>query len=139
MHEAPERAWTLEELAQEAGLSRATFARIFSANDDDLTGRVPAPHKAEISLGNVGRLTHLANRRRATRLEKRLALSAKRGMRGMCRSLAGELSPRGIRVNAVVPVVIETPIWGERPHRPKPLLSRRATYDGLQLRQRLSV
>jgi len=31
MHEAPERAWTLEELAQEAGLSRAAFARIFSA------------------------------------------------------------------------------------------------------------
>ena len=31
MREAPERAWTLEELAQEAGLSRAAFARIFSA------------------------------------------------------------------------------------------------------------
>src|SRR5260221_11458144 len=27
MHEAPERAWTLEELSQEAGLSRAAFAR----------------------------------------------------------------------------------------------------------------
>src|ERR1700724_1171136 len=32
IHEAPERAWTLEELAQEAGLSRAAFARIFSAS-----------------------------------------------------------------------------------------------------------
>src|SRR6266481_7384228 len=32
MHEAPERAWTLEELSQEAGLSRAAFARIFSAS-----------------------------------------------------------------------------------------------------------
>jgi AraC family transcriptional activator of mtrCDE len=29
MHEAPERAWTLEELAKEAGLSRAAFARNF--------------------------------------------------------------------------------------------------------------
>jgi hypothetical protein len=28
-------------------------------HDDDLTGRVPAPHEAEISLGNVGRLTHM--------------------------------------------------------------------------------
>jgi len=37
--------------------------------------------------------------------------AGKAGVRGMCRSLAGELSPRGIRVNAVVPVVIETPIW----------------------------
>jgi AraC family transcriptional activator of mtrCDE len=30
MHDAPERAWTLEELAKEAGLSRAAFARNFS-------------------------------------------------------------------------------------------------------------
>lgn len=32
MHESPERAWTLEELAKEAGLSRATFARQFNAS-----------------------------------------------------------------------------------------------------------
>jgi AraC-like DNA-binding protein len=32
MHEAPERSWTLEELAQEAGLSRAAFARGFNAS-----------------------------------------------------------------------------------------------------------
>lgn len=32
IHEAPERAWTLEELAEEAGLSRAAFARNFSAS-----------------------------------------------------------------------------------------------------------
>ncbi|RDV00630.1 cupin domain-containing protein [Trinickia dinghuensis] len=30
MHEAPERPWTLDELAKEAGLSRAAFARHFS-------------------------------------------------------------------------------------------------------------
>lgn len=32
IHESPERAWTLEELAKEAGLSRATFARQFNAS-----------------------------------------------------------------------------------------------------------
>ena len=32
MHEAPERAWTLETLAKEAGLSRAAFVRQFSAS-----------------------------------------------------------------------------------------------------------
>jgi NAD(P)-dependent dehydrogenase (short-subunit alcohol dehydrogenase family) len=31
--------------------------------------------------------------------------ASKAGVRAMCRSLAGELSPRGIRVNAVVPGV----------------------------------
>ena len=37
MHEAPERAWTLEDLARVAGLSRAAFARNFSAS----VGEVP--------------------------------------------------------------------------------------------------
>jgi NAD(P)-dependent dehydrogenase (short-subunit alcohol dehydrogenase family) len=37
--------------------------------------------------------------------------ASKAGVRAMCRSPAGELSPRGIRVNAVVPGVIEAPIW----------------------------
>jgi AraC family transcriptional activator of mtrCDE len=32
IHETPERAWTLEDLAQEAGLSRAAFARNFSTS-----------------------------------------------------------------------------------------------------------
>ena len=32
MHEAPERAWTLEDFARVAGLSRAAFARNFSAS-----------------------------------------------------------------------------------------------------------
>jgi AraC-like DNA-binding protein len=32
MHEAPELAWTLEDLAQEVGLSRAAFARNFNAS-----------------------------------------------------------------------------------------------------------
>jgi AraC-like DNA-binding protein len=32
IHEAPERAWTLKDLAREAGMSRAAFARNFSAS-----------------------------------------------------------------------------------------------------------
>lgn len=32
IHEAPERAWTLENLAREAGLSRSALARNFSAS-----------------------------------------------------------------------------------------------------------
>ncbi|MCM3869594.1 MAG: AraC family transcriptional regulator [Pyrinomonadaceae bacterium] len=32
IHEAPEQAWTVEALAQEASLSRAAFARNFSAS-----------------------------------------------------------------------------------------------------------
>jgi NAD(P)-dependent dehydrogenase (short-subunit alcohol dehydrogenase family) len=37
----------------------------------------------------------------------------------MGRSLAGELSPRGIRVNVVVPGVIEPPIWDRIPRSPE--------------------
>jgi NAD(P)-dependent dehydrogenase (short-subunit alcohol dehydrogenase family) len=45
--------------------------------------------------------------------------ASKAGVRAMGRSLAGELSPRGIRVNVVVPGVIETPIWDRIPRSPE--------------------
>ncbi|MDN7182832.1 AraC family transcriptional regulator [Caballeronia sp. SEWSISQ10-4 2] len=52
MHEAPERAWTLEELAQEVGLSRAAFARNFSAS----VGEPPHSYLTRWRMGVAARL-----------------------------------------------------------------------------------
>jgi NAD(P)-dependent dehydrogenase (short-subunit alcohol dehydrogenase family) len=49
----------------------------------------------------------------------------------MCRSLAGELSPRGIRVNAVVPGVIETPISGRTAVPPEVAAAREHRLKGM--------
>ncbi|TGL76215.1 SDR family oxidoreductase [Leptospira yasudae] len=38
--------------------------------------------------------------------------ASKAGVRAMARSLAAELSPKGIRINTVVPGATKTPIWG---------------------------
>lgn len=66
MHEAPERAWTLEELAQEAGLSRAAFARNFNAS----VGEPPHSYLTRWRMGVAAqllqetslRLTEIASR-----------------------------------------------------------------------------
>lgn len=43
--------------------------------------------------------------------------ATKAGVRAMARSLAGDLSPRGIRVNVVAPGATKTPIWSRNGRR----------------------
>jgi NAD(P)-dependent dehydrogenase (short-subunit alcohol dehydrogenase family) len=45
--------------------------------------------------------------------------ASKAGGRAMPRSLAADLSPRGIRVNVISPGATKTPIWGRNPISPK--------------------
>jgi AraC-like DNA-binding protein len=52
IHEAPERAWTLENLAEEAGLSRAAFARNFIAS----VGEPPHSYLTRWRMGIAARL-----------------------------------------------------------------------------------
>ncbi|WP_267956583.1 AraC family transcriptional regulator [Paraburkholderia sp. HP33-1] len=52
IHEAPERAWTLEELAREASLSRAAFARNFCA----LVGEPPHQYLTRWRMGIAAQL-----------------------------------------------------------------------------------
>lgn len=55
MHEAPDIAWTLDDLAKEAGLSRASFARQFSA----IVGEPPHAYLTRWRMGVASQL--LAN------------------------------------------------------------------------------
>lgn len=52
IHEAPERAWTLDKLAKEAGLSRAAFARNFCA----LVGEPPHQYLTRWRMGIAAQL-----------------------------------------------------------------------------------
>jgi NAD(P)-dependent dehydrogenase (short-subunit alcohol dehydrogenase family) len=63
--------------------------------------------------------------------------ASKAGVRAMGRSLAGELSPRGIRVNVVVPGVIETPIWDRIPRTPEAAAATSARLHSMIPLQRL--
>jgi NAD(P)-dependent dehydrogenase (short-subunit alcohol dehydrogenase family) len=45
--------------------------------------------------------------------------ASKAGVRALARTLAADLSPRGIRVNVVSPGATKTPIWGRNPIPPE--------------------
>jgi AraC family transcriptional activator of mtrCDE len=59
MHDSPERAWTLQELAKAAGLSRATFARQFHAS----IGEPPHGYLTRWRMGVAARLLQETNLR----------------------------------------------------------------------------
>ncbi|OWR32705.1 short-chain dehydrogenase [Saccharibacillus sp. O23] len=74
-----------------------------------LTVQAALPHlKAGASVILVGSVIANSGRPGAS------AYAASKGaVTAMARSLVGELSPRGIRVNTVIPGPIRTPIWGQ--------------------------
>jgi NAD(P)-dependent dehydrogenase (short-subunit alcohol dehydrogenase family) len=53
--------------------------------------------------------------------------ASKAGVRAMVRNFASELSPRGIRVNLVVPGAARTPIWANRAPTPEAMTVLEAT------------
>jgi AraC-like DNA-binding protein len=57
IHDSPEKQWTLEQLAQEAGLSRAAFARQFS----DTVGEAPHNYLTRWRMGVAARLLENTN------------------------------------------------------------------------------
>jgi AraC-like DNA-binding protein len=87
IHEAPERAWTLEELAQEAALSRAAFARNFCAS----VGEPPHQYLTRWRMGIAAQLleeTELRLGEIASRVGYRSAFSFSRAFK-----LARGISP----------------------------------------------
>jgi len=62
------------------------------------------PNASIIGVGSISATRSLPNRS--------VYSASKAGLEHLCRSLAAEVAPRGIRVNVVSPGVIETPFLG---------------------------
>ncbi len=90
--------------------TRAAWSRV---HDVDLWGPMLLVREAEEALA-VGRgaVVNIASTHAlATVAERSAYAAAKAGVLGLTRGLAIDLGPRGIRVNAVLPGYIRTPIW----------------------------
>jgi gluconate 5-dehydrogenase len=79
--------------------------------DVNMTGTFICSQAAVKRFGDDGRIVNIASIAGVLGLKNRIAYSAsKAGIVGMTRAMAFELGERGVRVNAIGPGVIETPL-----------------------------
>src|SRR5262245_58706562 len=79
--------------------------------DVNMTGAFICSQAAIRRFGEDGRIVNIASIAGVLGLKNRIAYSAsKAGIIGMTRAMAFELGARGVRVNAIGPGVIETPL-----------------------------
>ncbi|MGU2316043.1 SDR family NAD(P)-dependent oxidoreductase, partial [Pseudomonas aeruginosa] len=98
-------------LLRRAALLEMTDERWTEMLDVDLTGVMRTFRSAVRHMGDGGSLVAISSIAGAIYgwQEHAHYAAAKSGVPGLCRSLAVELAPRGIRCNAVIPGLIETP------------------------------
>ena len=77
-----------------------------------LTSQAAVPHMREQGGGAIVNITTVLALRGMKAIPSSAPIAAKGGMNAITRSLAIELAPNNIRVNAVAPGIIKTPIHG---------------------------
>lgn len=91
-------------------MSRASWNRV---HDVDLWGPMLLTREAIVPLtARKGAVVNIASTHAFVTESGRAAYAAaKAGVGGLTRALALDLGPRGVRVNAVLPGYVQTPIW----------------------------
>lgn len=100
----------VDESSEPALMTRALWDRVHDVN---LWGPMLITREALDALSvRGGAIVNIASTHAfVTRAGRAAYASAKAGVLGLTRALALDLGPRGVRVNAVLPGYVQTPIW----------------------------
>ncbi len=124
----------VDETSEPQLMTRAAWNRV---HDVDLWGPMLITREALDALSvRGGSIVNIASTHAfITHAGRAAYASAKAGVLGLTRALALDLGPRGVRVNAVLPGYVQTPIWKlwlDDASDPDALLHRIASYHPVQ-------
>lgn len=100
-------------------ISDAEFDRVVGLNLKGTFRALKTYGRAMAERGCGSLITFASIRAQVVEPGQGVYAATKAGIVQLCRALAAELGPRGVRVNAIAPGVVETPLTAPIKHRPE--------------------